>query len=223
MNKLIRQVIVTLATWATLIGFALALRDTEKKISDFWKVGLVVSLLLAMFNVGSDIVEFRSQRKRKFKFRKDDRVRRYITKWLKSGGSTTILTRDMSWVDAAAEEILSQKASDGALSIVAEQQTPVLLRLAQCGAKVSYYGGKGFTPRSRFTVVNDTSASPSVLVGTPDGQAHTIERFESGGVAVALAMDLAELAKRCAQIASEAPSKPPAIRPSLSKNRRKRR
>ena len=158
-------------------------------------------------NLYFDFRDFRSNQARRFKSskrdpgKKDRDIQTYMIEWMKSGGRTTILTRDMSWVSGDAQTMLQKKALAGELTILGERRGIQLITdLEKLGATVYYYGMRGFVPETRFTIINDSKRGACVLVGRPHGQGHIIERYSDPDSPVtSLARDLAEICKEVSE------------------------
>lgn len=203
-TKLVRQLVTSVASWATLLGFALVFKNPARSFSIGWVLLIALSVAALSMNLLYDVKEYRANRSRIFKEDKNDKskkdreIQRYMIAWIKSGGRTTILTRDMSWLNEEARDELTKKAKTGDLTILAQEPGKGDIQdLARQGAQVYYYGMKGFVPQSRFTIINDSKLGACVLIGRPDNQNHVIEKYSDPmSPVVSLAKDLAGYVKK---------------------------
>jgi len=145
------------------------------------------------------VFEIRERPKnRVFKKGDDIGILNYMHDWIKHGGRIAIWTRDMSWANNVnTKRILTAKAEDGELIIMLPTKIPLSQELADAGAEVFYYSNHRLDPpSSRFTIANFGKGGSSVAVGSPHGDTHIIEEYNSGDhPAYDIANDLVKLAQ----------------------------
>ena len=141
------------------------------------------SLALSVLNVAAIIWElisyFHSAPKR-FRLTRQDKIRRYMIKWLRSGGRTVTFTRDMTWVDATVQQILLAKAQRHELTMCIEHPLPIADALQREGAEIISYGELGVVPQSRYTIIDFEKHGARVAVGGAVGHHHVIQVFRDG-------------------------------------------
>jgi hypothetical protein len=116
------------------------------------------------------------------------KIAAYMISWIKRGGRTAVVSRNLSWVDDAAKEVLETKAKSGDLALYVPKTTDLTTELAGLGATVCAHDGDAC--RSRFTIVNVGRGDARVAVGaTADGK-HVITEHGPGDPVLVMAHDL---------------------------------
>jgi hypothetical protein len=115
-------------------------------------------------------------------------IRAYLVKWISSGGNAAILSRNMSWVDEHALQLLRERAKSGDLALYVPQSTGAVQGLAEQGATVHEYGGQA--TKARFTIVNAGRGDARVAIGAVVGGKHVIREYGAGDPVLVVAQDL---------------------------------
>lgn len=107
----------------------------------------------------------------------------YICAQLSASGSVCIFSKDLTWVSEFpfAEAVLLEKSGKGELSLYVETETKLTNKLSTAGATVRLYSGqrkKGFSPKSRFTILDATTGGMRVIVGSPSDGKHYIRKYD---------------------------------------------
>lgn len=180
MDQFLYRLVGSLGTLVT----ALFLVDFEK--NGVWaNAFLLFAVLYASGFLAIDAWRAFSNRPLSFD-RSSDRGKRkiaeYLVKQLKGSGSVAILSKDLTWVKEGgeAEALLVKKARDGELTLFVEEEMPITTRLKSCGADVRVYAAqkrKGFSPKSRFTVLDYRSGKTRVMIGAPSNGRHLIKHY----------------------------------------------
>lgn len=127
------------------------------------------------------------------------KIAEYICDQLQSSGSVSVFSKDLTWVveHRPAEDVLAEKAKKGELTLYVEDETALTKRLRIAGAKLHYYGGqkkKGFSPKSRFTILDATTGGTRIIVGSPSDGKHYIRKYDKSDFEVVdLASDFISL------------------------------
>lgn len=172
------KLFVVSASYASILS--LFLSSASKVGLAWWQwVLLAASFLFFIIIVGWEIWQhFREAPKR---YRNSADIKKYMCRWVKSGGQTVILSRDMSWVDDTdTMSSLMTKAAAKELTVFLKGHTGVADKLGAAGANVIDYTDLGYTPRSRFTIIDYGRDGSRVAIGVNNNGAHTIQEFRSG-------------------------------------------
>jgi hypothetical protein len=176
----------------TTAGKVLATTD---KLGTALTLGLWVLIGLTVIVAVADIHTFvRSQPKRYEP--QSPNIHDYMCRWLNQGGNVAVFSRDLSWVikDSEAYKVLSRKAAKGELVAFVANDSEVVRDLVVAGGKLISHP-KGFTPKSRFTIIDYGKSGARVAIGRVEDSRHTIREFDGRDPTVlALADDLASLA-----------------------------
>lgn len=135
-----------------------------------------------------------------------DKIAKYLVGQLGSSGSVVVFSKDLTWVKSGgeAEELLIKKAKDGELTLFVENEMPITTLLKSHGAGVRAYGGqkkKGFSPKSRFTVLDYRAGRTQVMVGISSNGKHLIKHYgEDDCEVVDLARDFISLLECTAKV-----------------------
>ncbi|MFF3226418.1 hypothetical protein ACFYV7_26720 [Nocardia suismassiliense] len=190
MPKLIIGVVATIITLTSGLRLVFSLKDPDQPFS------MVQILLLMMFTIPGliamyfEIEDYRKSRPKRYSSDRD--VRDHMYRLIDRGGSVSVLTRDLSWVDdSKMSDMLRHKAQRDELTLVMPRPIPVSEELKAAGARVIYYGDH-YTIKSRFTICNLDRVDSTVSIGWSSGEKHVIEKYEQQGghPAFALAQDL---------------------------------
>jgi hypothetical protein len=193
MNRLIRDLIVSIGVPASLIGLVFTVRPSGAPWSPLEIFLFAVAVLLGGVSIYFDIAEYGSRPVRTLKGKRA--IRDYMYNWIKNAGGVAVFSRDLSWVDdAEISALLDSKATSGDLTLVLPRPIALSQRLAKLGAKVLYYPSIDYTIRSRFTVVNTGRSDTRVAIGRTEGTRHRVEEFSAGdNPAFYLADDMLQL------------------------------
>ena len=180
MTKLIGTIGVQLASIAGIVRFYFSLpQNSQNELP--WQIfaGLICVLNVAAI-IWETISYFHSAPKR-FRLTRQDKIRRYMIKWLRSGGRTVIFTRDMTWVDATVQQILLAKAQRHELTMCIEHPLPIADALQREGAEIISYGELGVVPQSRYTIIDfeKHGARGSRRSGRPSSRYSSIPRWRT--------------------------------------------
>lgn len=110
-----------------------------------------------------------------------EKIADYLVKQLQSSGSVVIFSKDLTWVkpNSVAENMLRTKARANELILYVEQETKITKVLKGEGADIRLYHRNGFSPTSRFTILDHRSGKPQVMIGIPEGKKHLIKHYAS--------------------------------------------
>ncbi|GEM_PF-5524871 len=128
-----------------------------------------------------------------------NKIASYLVAQLKSSGSVVIFSKDLTWVkkDSEAEKLLVTKAKAGELTLFVEGEFNTARTLKAFGADVHIYADqkkKGFSPKSRFTILDHRAGQTRVMVGVPANNKHYIKHYgDEGSEIVDLANDFVSL------------------------------
>ena len=99
---------------------------------------------------------------------------------------------------------MKKKAADHELTLFVENELSITEALKLLGADVRIYGGqktKGFSPKSRFTLLDYRAGMTRVMVGVPTGNGHLIKHYgENDFEVVDLARDFISLLECTAKV-----------------------
>lgn len=150
-------------------------------------IGLFIAAALTIFLLVIDLINFIKHKDRSFnrtteKGKAD--IAAYLVKQLTSSGSIDIFSKDLTWVKkhSEAERLLLDKAKAKELTLFIQENLPIADQLKMAGANVFLYGGqkkKGFSPKSRFTILDRRAGKTRIMVGIPAGDKHLINHYGS--------------------------------------------
>jgi hypothetical protein len=149
-TKLIGIIGVQLASIASIIRFYYSLPQSSQGELQ-WQL---FAAGICLFNVGAvvwEVVSHFQTAPKRFRLTQPEKIRRYMIKWLRSGGRCVIFTRDMTWVDATVQQILTAKAKRHELTICIEHPLLIADALRAEGAEIISYGELGVVPKSHDT------------------------------------------------------------------------
>src|SRR5437868_6141615 len=98
MTKLISVVFAHLLSLGAVWRLYLSLPTTEPNLW-LWNIGAPIISLVLILVVIWEIYNYWDSEPTKFRWFKQWQIKRYMRRWLGSGGRAVIFTRDMSWVD----------------------------------------------------------------------------------------------------------------------------
>lgn len=164
---------------------------TSYFLVDFEKYGVWVNIFLlcvvgyATFFLIQDAIRAFKQRPKIFDRSSETgkkEIAKYLVNQLKSSGSVVIFSKDLTWVKEGsdAEKLLIKKAEEKELILFVEDELPITEKLKLKGAEVKAYGGqkkKGFSPKSRFTLLDYRAGRTRVMVGVPLDGKHLIKHY----------------------------------------------
>lgn len=165
---------------------------TSYFLVDFEKYGVLLNVsLLGVVGYSTafliiDAIRALGQRPRTFN-RTSEAGKRGITKYLirqlNSSGCVVIFSKDLTWVTSGgeAEALLIKKAEAKELILYVEDELPIAKLLVSKGAEVRVYGGqkkRGFSPKSRFTMLDYRAGKTRVMIGVPVDGKHLIKHYK---------------------------------------------
>lgn len=189
------RIFALVASYASVLGLAVSLRDPAKPLHGWAYAGLGLSLAFVLVAI---VLEFRSvTRQRSFAVGDKRGIRDFMYDWIATGGRVAIWTRDHSWVsDDDMREMLVAKARKGDLVLCVPKETSLTKTLKEVGADVVEYDALRGASAARFTIAHFEQQGAVVAVARPNTKLHVIEFYESGQhAAFDLAADLVRLAK----------------------------
>jgi len=180
-----------LITLAALIALILQIKPEKMLDQVLFAIGLISLISSIVLEL---IFYFKNRPKY---YGTDEKIRNYMYKWITNGGKVTIFTRDLSWVaDDSMRDLLRNKAHRNELCICLPERIPFVDELAKNGAQIYTYNELGYTPQSRFTIINTGRLDAQVAIGRKIKDKHLIEEFAIGESPVfAVTNDLAEIIK----------------------------
>lgn len=169
------------------------------------KVWLGILIAIAVWAIFADFWVYFKTRPKSFS-PNSEQITEYLCKFLGSGGRAAVFSRDLSWAASnsvgakKAADILIDKSKCGELSAFVGNRNGFVDTLLQNNAVIHNYSSLGFTPASRFTIIDYGKAGSRLAIGLVDNGKHVIHEFGSSDLAVmALACDLVELAERASE------------------------
>jgi hypothetical protein len=133
-------------------------------------------------------------------------ITKYLINQLNSSGCVVIFSKDLTWVTSGgeAEALLIKKAEAKELNLFVEDELPITKLLMSKGAEVCVYGGKkkgGFSPKSRFTMLDYRAGKTRVMIGVPIDEKHVIKHYGDDNFEVVdLANDFIKLLECTAKV-----------------------
>lgn len=179
MTKLLGTITAHLISIAGIIRFYFSLPAASQS-ELLWQIGTVAMVVINVAAIAWETVSHIQSAPKRFRLTQPGKIRRYMIRWLRSGGRSVIFTRDMTWVDETVREILLAKARNRELTICLEHPLPIATELQREGAQVISYGELGVVPRSRYTIVDFGKNGARVAVGGAVHNHHVIQEFRDG-------------------------------------------
>jgi hypothetical protein len=193
-----QRLVAAVATFGSFITLILSLEGPDKPFTAFHIVLMTVAVIAFGFSVGFDIRDYQRSRPKIMKTHRE--IRDYMFRWIEHGGKVAIFSRTLGWVeDREMREMMERKAQRGDLALVMPSAVEESRRLEQLGAEAIYYGDRGYTIRSRFTIINRERADTAVAIGRANGEGkHLVTEFKStdDDPSFWLAQDLVEILTR---------------------------
>ena len=180
MKSLIKNLFAYLGTVASITGLFFSLKNPDKQLNGWHWTLIILSIGLFILTMIFMIQDFYLNRPKLCKNERE--IRDYMYRWISNGGRVVIFTRDMSWVsDQEMIDMLNNKARRNELSICLPNKIPFVNDLEKEGASIIEYPNLNYTPRSRFTIINDGRNDAKVAVGKRVAEnKHIIEEFSIG-------------------------------------------
>jgi hypothetical protein len=163
MFKSIGNLVSALGSYASLAGLYCTVRPSTLPYTTFEDFLILLSIILAVFHIVFEVFSILKDAPMRLKTEKS--IEQYMRGWVKLAGRTSILARDMSWVEEEMEIILNELASRNNLTIFMESQNSLAVRLKKRGAEVLYYEGLQFLPFTRFAMTNEGRGDARVALG----------------------------------------------------------
>ena len=196
MGKLFINIIVQLSAYASLLGLYLTVIPLSQARPNWHWVIMGCAAVVAILLLIREIKDFLSVRTRRFST--DKGIKNYMCSWISSPGRTVVFSRDLSWGgEPGTKRLLLEKSKKSELTIYLENATALSDELKSAGANIKVYGGTGFVPQSRFTIVGSDKQGARVAVGLFEDGKHAVYQFESGKHPIfALAQDLVNITNK---------------------------
>jgi hypothetical protein len=157
-----RNLLSALGSYASLAGLYYTVRPSGLPFTIVEEFLIVSSTILVAVHLAFEVSTMIKSWPRLFK--SDADAKAYMNNWIKMGGRTSILSRDLSWVDDGVEKILLELARHSNLTILMEKENAVATRLHTAGAEIFLYEGSHF-PSTRFAITNEGRADARVALG----------------------------------------------------------
>lgn len=173
------RIVSPLSAYASIFGLYFYVFPIELAKPVWHWVVLCFAILVAIFNVYSDIKLHIRERPKRCKSTRS--INAYMEKWIRSGSQVVVFSRDLSWSsDPKIKSLLMQKSSAREITIYLEHMTDDAKLLLDAGANIMLYRESGHVPRSRFTIVDYGLEGARVAIGLKVEGVHTIHEFQSG-------------------------------------------
>lgn len=175
---MLKNIILSIGTAASIISLATVNIPT-------W--GKCIIVILGLICLGYMIYDdYTNQKERLIVCKSEMETRQYMHEWIRSQGKVCIMTRDLSWVDSDIEETMIRKRDS--MTIFAQKETELTKRLKSAGVTIHYYGGLGFEPQSRFTIIRYNRPDKQIAIANTKNTLskkrkyhHTIYQTEANG------------------------------------------
>lgn len=160
--QLIFNLIFTIIGWCSS-AIALWIVCTENYKNGFFAFCLIISVISIMYII-LQINLYRS-RQRTYVHSSQEKVNKYLYKWIKDGSRTVIFTRDFTWANSSREMLLmlEEKAKNNELIVCLYHQTEITSRLKDLGAEIYIHNLSDI--KSRFTIIHYGTNSPQITIG----------------------------------------------------------
>jgi len=170
---MLRNLISAIGSYASLAGLYYSVRPAGS-LTVVEQFLLIASVVLAAAHIFFEIAAFRKTVPRALK--SDAHIKEYMERftqtWSDGGGRTSILARDMSWVDPETEELLIKLARHGNLTLFMEKPNEFASKLRSRGAEIIYYENSGLAPATRFAITNEGRIDAQVVIGLKNSKGH---------------------------------------------------
>ena len=178
-RKILTIIVLQVATYVSFIGLYFTVLPIGTAVPSWHWVLLGATSVLFIWLIAHEISDHVARSPKTFK--SQDKINRYMCRWVSSGGRVAIFSRDMSWANEdGVKRILSGKAKKNELTICLEKDTSLTDELKSQGATIVTYGNLNHVPKARFTIVDFDKEGARVAVGVYLDGKHTIQEFRSG-------------------------------------------
>lgn len=186
-----RNLLSALGSYASLAGLYYTLRPSYLPLTTVEELLVVTSVILIAVHLALEIVGILRSRPKLLKTDAD--MKAYMNDWIKMAGRTSILSRDLSWVDIDMERILTELAVHSNLTIFMERENLVSMRLRSAGAEIFTYESATF-PSARFAITNEGRSDARVALGAKNRNGHLeVREYAVGDAAFHMCADIVGL------------------------------
>lgn len=198
----LKNLLSAVGSYASLFGLYYSVRPSSP-FTTVEQFLLTVSIILVAIHVALDIAAYYKTLPKSL--RSDADIKQYMERftqgWKDGGGRTSILARDMSWVDDETEELLCKLARFQNLTLFMEGPNEFAAKLHSQGAEVIFYSNSGLTPATRFAVTNEGRADAQVVIGFKNSKGHLqIEEYRREHMIFHLCSDIVRLLRAANRI-----------------------
>ncbi|WP_316164743.1 MULTISPECIES: hypothetical protein [unclassified Bradyrhizobium] len=169
----VRNLLSAVGSYASLVGLYYTVRPSGS-FTLLEQVLLLFSVSLAGIHLFFEIMAMRNSMPQTL--RSDLDIKNYMERFTHthghSGGRTSILARDMSWVDPEMEQLLTELAQNRNLTLFMESPNFLSNKLRSQGADIIYYHEAGLAPSTRFAITNEGRADAQVSIGLKNKKGH---------------------------------------------------
>jgi hypothetical protein len=177
--KIISTIFLQAATYASLIGLYFTIIPLGQPRAEWHWIIIILSTFAALALTWREIRDIIREGPKTYKSK--EKINRYMCRWVSSGGRVVIFSRDLSWAgEEEVRDVLARKAERGDLTVCIENDIQLTSYLKTRGARIVTYGGLGFVPKSRFTIIDFEKEGARVAVGVHENGSHIIQEFRSG-------------------------------------------
>ena len=193
---MLNRLLSVLGSIASLFGCVFVFHQPGSPYTTVQAVFLGLALVFSACAIAAEFRSYWQDMPRKYKT--PQAIRDYLFRWISVGGRVCIFSNDMSWVqDEEMKEMLRSKAEKDELTIVLPSPIPLTEELKQNGAHIITYAPLKYTPKSRFTIINDGRDGAQIAIGRRIRDVHCIDEFAEGSHPVfAVASDLIEILRQ---------------------------
>lgn len=157
------QLIIRILTNILSIG-GIIFSTNWQTISQAWCIGEIILISALIVWLFFELITFVKNMPKKFESPGSE-INAYMYKLVNNNQNTAIFTRDLSWAqDIKVKDMLIAKAQKNNLVIYIPSNNAISDELQAAGAKIYTYASCGYTPKSRFTIVNFGTAHPHIAV-----------------------------------------------------------
>jgi hypothetical protein len=191
MIKKIGNLLTALGSYASLGGLYFTVRPKTLPYTTFEDFLILASLILISIHIGFEV--YRLFKRAPINLKTERSIEVYMRRWVKLAGRTSILARDMSWVEEEMENILNELASHNNLTIFMESENDLAVRLRGRGAEVLYYKRLKFLPFTRFAMTNEGRGDARVAIGFKGHAGLGVHEYTTGHPVFHLCSDIIQL------------------------------
>jgi hypothetical protein len=201
--RLLRQLIISVGTYGTLVALVFTLKHEGKPFSTWQQVLFWSAMAIFAADVVFIVRGYTQRPQRRFRqgVRQQRRIRDFMHAWLSTGARVAVFSRDLSWVkdnDDEMRSLLLKKARNDELTVVVPASTSLTRELGDAGAEVVTYPDLDYVIQSRFTLVGIGRAGGRVAIGHSQEGMHVIDVLDAPDPAFYMADDLVEVMRRIA-------------------------